>query len=65
VVFNRFSKMCILVACNKTMKGYEVANLFFERVWVHLGVPRSIILTYILDFLLHFGFHCGRRWKLN
>jgi hypothetical protein len=43
VVVDKFKKMCVLMACKKTIKGQEVASLFFERVWVHFGIPRSII----------------------
>jgi hypothetical protein len=30
VVVDRFSKMCILMPCEKTIKGQEAANMFFE-----------------------------------
>jgi hypothetical protein len=66
VVVDRFNKMCVLMACKKTIKEQEVASLFFERVWVHFGIPRSIIfLIEILDSLVYFGLHCGRSWILN
>jgi hypothetical protein len=43
VVVDQFSKMAILIACNKSITMTDIANLFFERVWVHFGVPQIII----------------------
>ena len=43
MVVDRFSKMCVLMPCKKTINGQEAANLFFGQVWVHFGIPRSII----------------------
>jgi hypothetical protein len=43
VVVDRFSKMCILMPCKKTIKGQDATIMFFEKVWVHFGIPRSII----------------------
>lgn len=43
VVANRFSKMCILMPCKKTITGQVVANMFFEKLWVHFWIPSSII----------------------
>jgi hypothetical protein len=43
VVVDMFKKMCIIMPCKKTIKGQEVANLFFEQIWVYFGIPRSII----------------------
>jgi hypothetical protein len=51
VVVDRFSKMCILMPCKKTIKGQEATNLFFEQVWVHFGIPRSIISDKDTKFL--------------
>jgi len=44
VVVDMFKKMCILMLCKKTIKGQEATNMFFEQVWVHFRIPRSIIL---------------------
>jgi hypothetical protein len=38
----------------KTIKGQEAANLFFEHVWVHFGIPRSIISNRDTRFLSTF-----------
>ena len=43
VVVDIFNKMCILMPCKKSIKGQEAANMFFEHVWVHFGISRSII----------------------
>jgi hypothetical protein len=43
VVVDRFSKMMILVACKKNITVEATAKLFFERVWVHFGIPQTII----------------------
>jgi hypothetical protein len=32
VVVDRFFKMCIIMTCKNTIKGKEVANMFFEQV---------------------------------
>jgi hypothetical protein len=62
VVVDRFNKMCILMPCKKTIKGQEATNMFFEQVWVHFGIPRSIISDRIPNFSVPFGLHFGRRW---
>jgi hypothetical protein len=51
VLVDRFSKMCILVPCKKTIKGQEAENMFFEWVCVHFGIPRSIIAKRETRFL--------------
>ena len=38
VVVDRFSKMCILMPCNKTI----TAELYFQNFWVHFKLPTSI-----------------------
>jgi hypothetical protein len=43
VVVDRFSKMAILTACEKTITAKATAKLFFERVWIHFGLPQTII----------------------
>ena len=43
VVVDRFSKMAIMAACKKNITAEAAAKLFFERVWVHFGIPQSII----------------------
>jgi hypothetical protein len=43
VLVDRFSKMCILIPCKKNITTKHTANLFFQHVWVHFGLPTSII----------------------
>ena len=43
VVVDRFNKMCILIPCNKQITTEQTARLFFEHVWVHFGLPTSIV----------------------
>jgi len=43
VVVDTFNKMCILMPCKNTIKGWEATNLLFKQVWVYFGIPRSII----------------------
>jgi hypothetical protein len=43
VVVDRFSKMAILAACKKSIIVEATTKLFFERVWVHFGIPQTII----------------------
>ena len=43
VVMDRFSKMCILIPCNKQVTTKMFAQLFFQFVWVHFGLPTSIL----------------------
>jgi len=42
VVVDRFSMMYILMPCKKTIKGQDATIMFFENVWVHFEIPRSI-----------------------
>jgi hypothetical protein len=43
VVVDHFYKMMILAACKKNITTEATAKLFFERVWVHFGIPQTII----------------------
>jgi hypothetical protein len=40
---DQFSKMAILTAYKKNVTVTDTAKLFFERVWVHFGIPQTII----------------------
>jgi hypothetical protein len=42
VVFDLFSKVMILAACKKNITVEATAKLFFERIWVHFGIPQNI-----------------------
>jgi hypothetical protein len=43
VVVDRFNKMCILMPCKKQITAEHTANLFFQYVWVHFGLPTSTV----------------------
>jgi hypothetical protein len=43
VVVDRFNKMCILMPCKKKITIEKTANLLFQHVWVHFGLPTSIV----------------------
>jgi hypothetical protein len=43
VVVDRFSKMVILAACKKNITTEATAKIFFEHVWVHFGIPQTIV----------------------
>jgi hypothetical protein len=35
--------MCILMPCTKQVIAEQTSQLFFQNVWVHFGLPKSII----------------------
>jgi hypothetical protein len=39
VVVDQFSKMVILSAYKKKITMEATTNIFFEKVWVHFGIP--------------------------
>jgi hypothetical protein len=43
VVVDRFSKMCILMPCTKQITTEQTTQIFFQNLWVHFGLPKSII----------------------
>jgi hypothetical protein len=43
VVVDRFRKMCIFMPCTKQVIAEQMAQMFFQNVWVHFGLPKSII----------------------
>lgn len=43
VVVDRFNKMCILMLCKKQVIVEQTTYMFFQNVWVHFGLPTSII----------------------
>jgi hypothetical protein len=54
VVVDWFSKMAILTACKKIVTMTDTVKLFFERVWVHFGIPQTIIFDRDSRFLSTF-----------
>jgi hypothetical protein len=51
LVVDQFSKMAILIACKNNITTTYTANLFFKRVWVHFGIPNTIISDRDIRFL--------------
>lgn len=43
VVVERFNKMCILTPCKYKIISEQMAHLFFQNIWVHFGLPTSIV----------------------
>jgi hypothetical protein len=35
--------MCILMPCMKQVTDEQMAQMFFQNIWVHFGLPKSII----------------------
>jgi hypothetical protein len=54
VVVDKFNKMCILMPYKKTISGKEARNMFFEHVWVHFGIPKSLISEMDTKFISAF-----------
>jgi hypothetical protein len=53
--------MTILVACKKNIIIEATAKLFFEQVWVHFGIPKTIVSDWDSLFLSTF---CLSLWSL-
>jgi hypothetical protein len=51
MLIDRFSNMAILIACKKSVIVKDTTKLFFERVWVHFGIPQTIISYWDSRFL--------------
>ena len=43
VIVDKFNKMCIVIPCNKHITVEQTTKLFFQHVWVHFGLPTSIV----------------------
>jgi len=54
VVVDHFSKMAILTVFKKSITAEATAKLFFEHVWVHFGLPLTIISYWDNRFLSTF-----------
>ena len=51
VVVDRFSEMCILMPCKKKVTAKTTTQMLFDNVWVHFGLPTSIIYDLHTQFL--------------
>jgi hydrogenase maturation factor len=54
VVVDKYNKMCILIPCKKQIIVEQTANLFFQYVSIHFGLPTSIISDQDTRFLVDF-----------
>jgi len=61
VVMDRFSKMAILTPCKKSITVEATTKLFFDCVWVHFGLPQTIVLDRDNKFL---GTFWSSLWSL-
>jgi hypothetical protein len=61
VIVDRFNKMCILMPCKKHITVEQTTNIFFQYVWVHFGLPMSIVLDRDTRFL---GDFWTRFWRM-
>ena len=62
VVVDRFIKMCILMPCKKQVTAEKTTQMFFQHVWVHFGLPKSIISDRDSRFIGNFW---SSLWKLD
>jgi hypothetical protein len=51
VVVDRFSKMAILVAYKKNITAEATAKIFFEQVWLHFLIQKTIVSDWDSRFL--------------
>jgi len=54
LVVDHFSKMAIKATYKKSITTETTTKLFFERVWVHFGIPQTIVLDRDSQFLRTF-----------
>ena len=54
VVVDCFYKMEIMVSYKKNITIEATTKLFFERIWVHFGIPQTIVLDWDSRFLSTF-----------
>jgi len=54
MVINQFSKMEILALCKKIIIVKATAKILFTHVWVHFGLPHTIISDQDNMFLSNF-----------
>jgi len=54
VVLDQFSKMVIFTPCKNSITANAIVRIFFENVWVHFGLPWTIIAYRDSKFLSTF-----------
>lgn len=53
--------MCILIPCKKTITAKQIVDLYFQHVWVHYGLPTSIVSDRDSQFVGNFR---SNIWKM-
>lgn len=43
VVIDSFNKMCIIIPCKNKITVEQTTHIFFQNIWVHFGLPTSIV----------------------
>jgi hypothetical protein len=51
LVVDRFSKIEIMAACKKNITAKATTKIFFKHVWVHFGIPQTIVSDQDSQFL--------------
>jgi hypothetical protein len=62
VAVDQFSNMAILTYCKKRITMEDTGKLLFEHMWVHFGIPHTIISIRTTGFSTHFGRVSGHCW---
>ena len=58
----RFSEMCIFIPYEKQVTAEQTTKLFFQNVWVHFGLPTSIVSNRDSQFV---GKFWSSLWELT
>jgi hypothetical protein len=68
VVVDHFSKMEIMADCEKRITTEAIAKIFFERVWVHFGIPHIFFKSAFpskINAMINMRCHTSFRWELK